>query len=76
MPPSDPIRRTFKVQQYRVISEFSAQGARQWICHCAEFMRLQGTGAHCSHVAIAIDQAMEETTDKVYWHTQVRPMQR
>jgi hypothetical protein len=64
-------RRIFKVEQFRVMFEVDTQGTTTWTCHCADFTRLQGTGAHCLHVAMAIDQVMEETTDKVYWHTQI-----
>lgn len=62
-------RRTFSVEQYDVLCETSPRGDCQWTCRCAEFRRLAGAGAHCFHVAIAIDQVLEETTDKVFWHT-------
>jgi hypothetical protein len=65
-------RRTFQVEEFQVTHVINEQGAAQWTCHCEDFKHLLGQGAHCFHVAIAIDQAMEETADKIGWHTQHR----
>jgi hypothetical protein len=61
--------RQFQIGDFKVSCTQDQHGV-SWNCRCPDFARLSGNGAHCSHVAMAIDMALEETSDKLVWHTQ------
>lgn len=67
------ITRVYRVNDIQVICQTNEHGHQNWNCSCAPFALRAEQETCCSHIADAIDQAMQESAAKLYWHARKHP---